>query len=736
MTMEATEILKEEKKKRFDLYLVPIIILSAFLNLYKIWEDQTSNAYYTSAVKSMLQSWHNFFYVSFDPGGFVTIDKPPVAFWIQTISAKIFGLHGWSVILPQALAGIGSVILMYVLIKPSFGKIAGRIAALTMALTPIVPAVSRTNNIDSLLVFTLLIATWMLFRAVRNHKIGWLLGAFAAIGIGFNIKMLQAYMILPAFFVFYILATKINWRKRAGVLTAATALMLAISVSWAVVVDMTPASKRPYVGSSQTNSVLELAFGYNGINRLTGQAAPGRGQQKMQKQMSLDVPKNLSSGTASNNQTINQTNQNQAFSSGNNNRPSSQTTAPSWSNGKSTNGMQRPGGSQNGMFNTGTPGPFRLFQQGLADQISWLLPFALFSIIGLLAGLKLKGPYTARQKETLFWTAWLVPVGAFFSIAGFFHQYYLIMLAPPITALVGAGSVTLWNLFKKQDRWKTWLLPGALLTTALLQVYIMSSFVDSIGMAPLIIVGGLEIILTLVLLMKKERSSRVTRFIGTAAMAVLLAVPAFWSMTPIIYGDNSSLPSAGPTSYRGGMPQANMLKNIPGEFPTNGQPQMSGNLATGGQPQMSGNLATSGKSQMSSFPTKNRRSQIGQSLNQKLLKFLLKNNNGEKYLFATTNANTAAPYIIQTGKPVMTMGGFTGSDPILTVNKLKELVQKGEVKYFLIGGNGGMGGSSSLTEWIKKNGKEVSSVKWQSGNGSGQQQIGLDGAMALYEVTL
>lgn len=701
----------DKQRQRFDLYLVPIMILSAFLNFYKIWQDQNANAYYTAAVKSMLQSWHNFFYVSFDPGGFVTIDKPPVAFWIQAISAKIFGLHGWSVILPQALAGVGSVILMYVLLKPTFGKRAGRIAALTMALTPIVPAVSRTNNIDSLLVFTLLLATWMLFRAVQNHKISWLLGAFFIIGIGFNIKMLQAYMVLPAFFVFYLLATNINWKKKAGFLTAATALMLAISISWAIVVDLTPVSKRPYIGSSQTNSVLELAFGYNGINRLTGQAAPGGGHQSTQKQMPLQPSQNQSPGMNNQNQTMNNPN--------NNGHSSNQMTAPPWSSSKSNMGMQRPGGGQNGMFNTGTPGPFRLFQQGLADQISWLLPFALLSIIGLLADFKLKRPYTARQKETLFWAAWLVPVGVFFSIAGFFHQYYLIMLAPPIAALVGAGTVTLWNLFKKQDRFKAWLLPGAILITALVQVYIMSSFTDSIGLAPLVVVGGLGGLLALVLFMQKERNTRVTRWIGTAAMAVLLAIPAFWSMTPILYGDNSSLPSAGPTSSRGGMLQANMFKNNSDGLPTNSRPQMSEGSATKVQTQ---NQRGGGR--------------MSQGVNQNLLKFLLKNSNGTKYLFATANANSAAPYIIQTGKPVMTMGGFTGSDPILTVNKLKELVQKGEVKYFLIGGNGGMGGSSDLTAWIKKNGKQVPAGKWQSGKSSGQQTFGMDGAMTLYEVTL
>ncbi len=156
--------------RSFDAILILIALLSAFLNTFNIWKDLYANAYYTSAVTSMLQNWHNFFYASFDPAGYVTVDKPPVTFWVQTIFAYIFGVHGWSVILPQALAGVGSVLLIYKLVKPTFGVTVARLAGLVMACTPVAVAVSRTNNIYSLLVFVLLLATWMLFRAMREQK--------------------------------------------------------------------------------------------------------------------------------------------------------------------------------------------------------------------------------------------------------------------------------------------------------------------------------------------------------------------------------------------------------------------------------------------------------------------------------------------------------------------------------------------------------------------------------------
>ncbi|MCL9634529.1 glycosyltransferase family 39 protein [Bacillus zanthoxyli] len=751
---------KEERtsnKKRIDLFLVPIVLIAAFLNLFKIWTDEYANAYYTAAVKSMLQSFHNFFYASFDPGGYVTIDKPPVVFWIQTISAKIFGFHGWSVILPQALAGIGSVLLLYVLVKRTFGVWAGRFAALAMALTPIVPAVSRTNNIDSMLVFTLLVATWMLFRAVRTAKFGWVLAAFAMIGVAFNMKMLQAYMVLPAFYVFYVVATKITWKKKIAFLTTATALMLAVSVSWAVVVDSTSADKRPYMGSSQTNSVLELAFGYNGINRLTGNTSVTGSSHKQpaqaQQQTASSETKQTSNSNAESSQSSNQ------------------------SKSSSSQKMQAPdGGNQNGMFNTGNPGPFRLFQKGLSDQISWLLPFVIFSIVGLFAGVKFKGPYTAKQKESLFWLAWLLPVAVFFSIAGFFHQYYLIMLAPPIAAFAGAGAVALWSMYKQHNGWKSWLLPSGILTTAALQVYIMSPYVSSIGVAPIAGVGALGVILALVLAIRKERKNSVTNYLGVAAMVVLLAMPAYWAMTPIIYGGNSMLPAAGPDSsssmgrppstatnskqsgFNGMQPPGSSGSNSssnnqmqpPSGSSNGGQMQMPGGSSNNGQMQPPSGSSNSGQmpggssknngqmqmpSSSSSKLSSSKRKSGGMNaeVNTKLLNYLTKNNTGEKYLFATTDSTSAAPYIIKTGKPVMAMGGFSGSDPILTVSKLKSMIKKGEVKYFYLSGMG-KGGQSDVITWIKENSKEIPSSKWQSTSSSSQQ--GPSGNGTLYEITL
>lgn len=300
----------------------------------------------------MMQNFHAFFYASFDPSGFITVDKPPVALWIQTFSASIFGLSDFSVLLPEALAGLISVYTMYILVKPKFGRTAAVISSLVLASSPIFVAVTRTNNVDSILILTLMVAVWALMKSVEMQKVRWLILSFALIGIGFNIKMLQAYMVLPAFFLYYWIAVKTNWKKRLVQLISATIVLAVVSLSWAVAVDLVPENERPYIGSSQTNSVLELAFGYNGISRLTGNNGPGGGSQGGMSQSS-GGNKQGDLSNQGNNQQVNtgQGNQGQFGNGG---------TPPNFqgNNGGGSDGSGRTGG---GMFGTGTPGVMRLF---------------------------------------------------------------------------------------------------------------------------------------------------------------------------------------------------------------------------------------------------------------------------------------------------------------------------------------------------------------------------------------
>ncbi|USB32347.1 glycosyltransferase family 39 protein [Paenibacillus sp. YPG26] len=735
------------KKMCTDKLLIVIVALAAFLNLYGIWNDQYANTYYTTAVASMLQNLHNFFYGSLDSAGSVTVDKPPVTFWIQTISAYIFGLHGWSVILPQALAGIGSVLLIYFLVKPTFGLASARIAAFVMACMPVAVAVSRTNNIDSMLVFTLLLAAWLLFRGIRENRIWSLLGAFAMVGVGFNMKMLQAYMVLPAFYLFYVLAAKVNWKRKVSVLAGCTAVLMAVSLSWAVTVDSISKDKRPYIGSSETNSVLELAFGYNGVSRLTGDQGGGGGTPPGDRVNGEPGQANMggdggSAGSAQTGTDQSSTDQSSSGQSGTN-----PLMPPAGEDGRDDGG-----GGMGSRFGTGTPGPLRLFQTELSGQASWLLPFVLFGFIALFAGIR-RNNITEKHKEGLFWLAWLGPVMVFFSIAGFFHHYYLIMLAAPIAALTGAGWTAMWTSYRERTGWQSWLLPAAVLVTAAFQYYIVQAYNNTIGSGWSIAIAaaGIAAAGLLVYIRRQERTWK--HAAAAAGFLVLMIGPLFWALTPITYGLNSMIPQAGPgtsSGMGGGMGFPGGMNGQPGELPpgmnfggSSAGTGTDGNSAN--NTTSSGTMAGSAAMDDSRPDTEGRGGGMGgsQKVNTKLLAYLRENNSGQEYLFATTNYGTAAPYMIDEDESVIIMGGFSGSDPVYTAAKLEALVKDSKVKYFLVGGGmGGRGGSSELTAWIKEHGTEIPASEWSDSSESAEQtdsgfrQGGPDGNMTLYEVTV
>lgn len=250
--------------------VMAIMLLSLGLHLYNLDSIGDANAYYTAAVQSMLKSWHNFFFVAAEPGGSVTIDKPPLGLWIEAVFAYFLGVSGWSVSLPNILAGIFGIPLLYLMVRKYVSELAGVVAALVMAFTPVFVATNRNNTMDGMLVFFLLLAAWAFIRATETGKLRWvLIGAFI-VGLGFNIKMLQAFLPLPAFYALYFFGSQESWIRKLVNLGIATVLLVAVSLSWAVAVDLTPADQRPYIGSSGDNTVMGLITGHNGTSRLFG----------------------------------------------------------------------------------------------------------------------------------------------------------------------------------------------------------------------------------------------------------------------------------------------------------------------------------------------------------------------------------------------------------------------------------------------------------------------------------
>ena len=242
--------------------ILAILLLSAFVNLYRldqVWTNGVGNTDYAAAVQSMQTSWRNFFYLSVDPAGFISLDKAPLAFWIQALLVKVFGFSGLVLLLPQVLAGIATVYVVYRLVRHAYGENAALWAALGLAIMPVSVVIQRNNAPDALMTLVLVLAAWALTRAViQGISPRWLFAAGALVGIAFNIKMLQILLVVPAFVALYLWAAPWPWRKRLLYGLGAFGIAVLVAVPWALAVDLTPPELRPYVGGSANNTVSDL----------------------------------------------------------------------------------------------------------------------------------------------------------------------------------------------------------------------------------------------------------------------------------------------------------------------------------------------------------------------------------------------------------------------------------------------------------------------------------------------
>lgn len=654
------------------LFVVAIVLLSAALRFANLSALGYANHYYTAAVASMLKSWHNFFFVAAEPGGSVSVDKPPVGLWIQTASAYFLGVNGFSVVLPQILAGILSVIVVYHLIRRSFGTVAGLLAVLVMAITPIVIATDRNNTIDSTLILTLLLAAWAFIEATETGKLRYLLLGATLVGIGFNIKMLQAYLPLPAFYALYFLGSAERLWRKVGKLALASVLLLAVSLSWAIAVDLTPADQRPYVGSSGDNSETNLILVYNGIDRLLGMfgrrgSAPGGGpagglpaggsQGPIQNGIFLQGRPGVSNGYFPQGgfPSTGQDGNNNGFpyvQPDGNNRSFPQ-GVPYGSGGgfPQQGGPRNNAGSQSigsgGLSGIGQAGALRFFIPPLSKEVSWLLPFGLVSTL-LLFGSRWHWPITPNHQGLVLWGGWLLTCVVFFSVAGFFHEYYLSMLAAPLAALVAVGVVQLWRLRKQHP----WLAVTLLLTAAGgtlgFQVMTAQSFVKNIWWLPLMLalfaVGALLLIAATI----SHKLNRLALASFACIVAAILVTPGIWSaLTTINTSANQSLPSA----YSG---------------------QSSGPANRGGL-----------------------------QVNQALLDYLEPLTQNTYYLMAVPSSMQGADYVLATGRPVLYLGGFMGQDQVVTTDELAQMVQQGDLRYIYWNSSGqGSGNQSNISSWV------------------------------------
>jgi 4-amino-4-deoxy-L-arabinose transferase-like glycosyltransferase len=370
------------------LALGAVLAFSAVLNVNHLARNEYGNTFYAAAVRSMLNSAHNFFFVSFDPGGLITVDKPPLALWIQGLSAEVFGFHPMSLLLPQAIMGVITVAAMYWVIAPRFGPAAGVASALALAVYPSFVAISRENGVDSVLILLCTLACGVGLRAIESGRLRTLLGCAVLVGLAFNAKTLAAYLIVPGLVLGYLVCGQGALTRRIWQLAVAGVVLVAVSASWALAVEVTPASKRPFVGGSTDNTEHNLTFDYNGLGRVEGQVG-GPGQIPILVQHgslariehealtararraaaaaatargALAPPKPpTATGTASA-------------------TPSRHAPAPK---PKPLSTYLPNGRAREPTAFGGSTGPLRLFKVELGGQAGWMLPFALFGMIAI-----------------------------------------------------------------------------------------------------------------------------------------------------------------------------------------------------------------------------------------------------------------------------------------------------------------------------------------------------------------
>jgi 4-amino-4-deoxy-L-arabinose transferase-like glycosyltransferase len=689
------------------LALAAILAVAGCLDFLQLSREGYANSYYAAAVKSMLQSWHNFFFVSFDPGGFVTVDKPPLGFWIQTASARLFGFHGWSILLPQALAGVLSALVLFLLVRRAFGPVAGLLAALALAVSPISVVANRNNTIDSLLVLTVLLATWAVLEATHGGRLRWLLAGMALVGLGFNIKTLEAFLVLPALVLVYFVAAPHGRRKRILHLALAGVVLTVVSLSWVTTVDLIPASQRPYVGSSQHNSELELALGYNGLQRLLGNSFGRPGGSNSQQRAATQA------------QTADRTAQ----------------TGQAAPSGQLQGGPPPGGGGPGGTGENGPVGVFRLLDTQLGGQIGWLIPVALLGFVAAWQ-IGLRRRPDRRHQSLIVYGVWFLTCAVFFSKALFFHRYYLSMMAPSVAALFGIGAAALWTAYRRGGL-RGWLLPLTLVVAAGVQAYILHPFTGWSGwLTPLVVVPCAVAALVLVVMRLPLRLRLPMQALaGVAAVGVLalLVAPSVWAGETIrTNAAAGGIPAAGPATGGFGGPGG------PPPFARTGDDRAVGQLPP---PRVaddgSRRITDDGTGQGALLPADGGAGQApppvaaddgngqappsfaadgaaggpppgfggpggpGGGVNKALEQYLLPNQGNAKYLIAVSGAGEAEQLILDTGKPVMAMGGFSGSDPILTADAFAKLVKEGQVRFVRLGGMGG--GQNGVGAWVQAN---------------------------------
>jgi 4-amino-4-deoxy-L-arabinose transferase-like glycosyltransferase len=685
------------------LALTPVLALSAVLNTHRLSQNGYANVFYSAAVKSMLGSFHNFVFASFDPGGLITVDKPPLALWVQAVSAKLFGFSPLSLLLPEAIIGVLGVAALYGAMRRPFGWPAALGSALALAVFPSYVAVSRDNGVDPILILLMILACGAALRAIRNGHWLPLLTSAVLVGLAFNAKTLAAVPVIPGIALGYLLCAPGPLRRRLLKLVAAGALMAAVSVAWIVYVEATPASQRPYVGGSIDNTEYDLTFGYNGFGRVEGQVG-GPGEIFVRLGAVAPFPARVHTRLTH-----------------------KKTAAPR----VVPNPILPDGHYTNPTPFGGAIGPLRLLHYGLGGQGGWMLPFALFGFVVLAlnalwppratatdsdppsppsppappAPTEFSSPPAepspppaersppapaespqaapaessqpaqaepsppAAESKSRFErlrrdgpTAGLLVFGVWFLAEAFLldfskgivHPYYVSALAPGAAAMIGAGAVAFAQVARRRDR-RVILLPLAVAATIAAQLVLLHREHYAHWLPPLLIAGSAAGVVALL----------AVRRLAAPAMAlvlgVLLIAPTAFSTTTWSIPVEGTFPAAG-TRVAGGLgPYGITHHNV--------------------------------------------------LVDRALMRYIDARHPTRRWAVLTVSSNTSASLILL-GWRAGALGGYSGTDPALDGRGLARLVARREARYVVLGGAYSSRGGNLATAAVVRACHHIPSQVW------------------------
>ncbi|CAM5587977.1 MULTISPECIES: glycosyltransferase family 39 protein [Streptomyces] len=653
--------------------LLGLLATTLVLYLYDLSASGYANSFYSAAVQAGSRSWKAFFFGSLDAGNAITVDKPPASLWPMELSVRVFGLDSWAILVPEVLMGVATVAVVYAAVRRRFSPVAGLIAGAVLALTPVAALMFRFDNPDAMLALLMSVACYLVVRGLEDGRTKWLVWAGVVIGFAFLAKTLQAFLILPALAVVYAVCAPVSLRKRFGQLAAATLALVVSGGWWVAVVELWPASSRPYIGGSQNNSFLELTFGYNGLGRL---------------------------------------------------------------NGEETGSVGGGGGGAGGSGMWGETGWDRMFNSEVGGQISWLLPAALILLVaGLVATRKARRTSVTRASFLVWGGSLLMTTVVFSYMAGIFHQYYTVALAPYLAAVVGMGAGLLWE--RRRQPWASIALAASVVAAAAWGYVLLDRTPDYLPWLKwLVLIGGLSAALGLVF------AGRISRHLALGAAAVglvaALAGPTAYTLSTLQEGHTGSIVTAGPAGAsvmggRGG--GGGMRGGFGGRLPGwqgrqnqrgqqgNGFPGAGGTPAQPGQPGQQGQWGQRNGNGFG-FPGGGRTGEGGMggaggiggllngtSVSSEAEKLLAEDASKYTWVAASVGSQNAAGYQLATGDPVMAIGGFNGTDPSPTPAQFKKYVEEGRIHYFIAGGGmggGGNGGTASqISSWIQSTFKKV-----------------------------